>query len=164
MATRAWGLFSRIHFAKSTITMLLPLPCVCQRMPPCLRRTCSCTALMPKYWCTRGSFLMPPSNSTKSCISSISRSLQQSFCRYLSSLKSALSCSSSFQRRNIVSGVPIVPYRRPSESLPANTNCTVLKNQALNSGCWLDKFCRIPSPMLTLLFFNSITPIAMPLT
>jgi hypothetical protein len=28
---------------------------------------------MPKYWCTRGSFFMPPSNSTKSCISSISR-------------------------------------------------------------------------------------------
>ena len=30
---------------------------------------------MPKYWCTRGSFFTPPSNSTKSCISSISRSL-----------------------------------------------------------------------------------------
>jgi hypothetical protein len=41
-------------------------------------RTCSCAALMPKYWCTRGSFLMPPSNSTKSCISSISRSLRTS--------------------------------------------------------------------------------------
>ena len=34
IATRALGLFSRIHFASSTITMLLPLPCVCQMMPP----------------------------------------------------------------------------------------------------------------------------------
>ena len=34
MATRALGLFSRIHLASSTITMLLPLPCVCQMMPP----------------------------------------------------------------------------------------------------------------------------------
>ena len=37
--------------------------------------TCSCAALMPKYWCTRGSFFTPPSKSTKSCISSISRVL-----------------------------------------------------------------------------------------
>ncbi len=38
MATRALGLFSRIHLASSTITMLLPLPWVCQMMPPFLSR------------------------------------------------------------------------------------------------------------------------------
>ena len=40
MATRALGLFSRIHLASSTMTMLLPLPCVCQMMPPFFSRTC----------------------------------------------------------------------------------------------------------------------------
>ena len=113
---------------------------------------------MPKYWCARGNFFMPPSNSTKSCISSISRSLAHIFSRYLSSLKRLLSCSSSFHLRKYFSGVPTVPYCRPSESLPAKTNCTVLKNQALNSGCWLDRLCRMPSPMLTRLFFSSSTP------
>ena len=38
MATRALGLFSRIHLASSTMTMLLPLPCVCQMMPPFFSR------------------------------------------------------------------------------------------------------------------------------
>ena len=38
MATRALGLFSRIHLASSTMTMLLPLPCVCQMMPPLFSR------------------------------------------------------------------------------------------------------------------------------
>ena len=47
---------------------------------------------MPKYWCTRGSFFTPPSKSTKSCISSISRSLRHILSRYLSSLKRLLSC------------------------------------------------------------------------
>ena len=56
------------------------------------RATCSCAALMPKYWCARGSFFMPPSKSTKSCISSISRSLRHILSRYLSSLKRLLSC------------------------------------------------------------------------
>ena len=74
------------------MTMLLPLPWVCQMMPPLRSRTCSCAALMPKYWCTRGSFFMPPSNSTKSCISSISRSLRHILSRYLSSLKRLSSC------------------------------------------------------------------------
>ncbi len=47
---------------------------------------------MPKYWCARGSFFTPPSKSTKSCISSISRSLSHILSRYLSSLKRLLSC------------------------------------------------------------------------
>ena len=72
--------------------MLLPLPWVCQMMPPLCSRTCCWAALIPKYWCTRGSFLMPPSKSTKSCISSISRSLSHIFSRYLSSLKRLSSC------------------------------------------------------------------------
>ena len=33
----------------------------------------------------------------------------------------------------------MVPYCSPSESLPAKTSCTVLKNHALNSGCWFDR-------------------------
>jgi hypothetical protein len=41
---------------------------------------------------------MPPSKSTKSCISSISRSLQHSLSRYLSSLKRLSSVSSTFHR------------------------------------------------------------------
>jgi hypothetical protein len=48
--------------------------------------------------------------------------------------------------------------------LPAKTNCTVLKNQALNSAAGWREFWRMPSPMLTRLFFSSITPMAMPLT
>ena len=44
--------------------------------------------------------------------------------------------------------MPMVPYCRPSESLPAKTNCTVLKNHSLNSGCWLERLWRMPSPML----------------
>ena len=143
--------------------MLLPAPWVCQMMPPWCRRTCACAALMPKYWCTRGSFLMPPSNSTKSCTSSSSRALLHILSRYLSSLKRLLSASSSFQVRKYFSGVSMAPYCKPSESLPAITSCTVLKNQALNSGCWFDRLCRMPSPMLTRLFFSSSTPTAMPL-
>ena len=69
---------------------------------------------MPKYWCTRGSFFTPPSNSTKSCISSISRRLSHILSRYLSSLKRLLSASSSFHFRKYFSGVPIVPYCSPS--------------------------------------------------
>ena len=65
---------------------------------------------------------------------------------------------------NVFSGVPIAPYRNPSESFPANTICTVEKNHALNSGCWFDRLCRMPSPMLTLLRFSSSTPMAMPFT
>ena len=102
MATRALGLFSRIHLASSTMTMLLPLPWVCQMMPPLRWRTCSCAALMPKYWCTRGSFFTPPSNSTKSCINSISRSLRHIFSRYLSSLKRVLSCLVFFPLQEIL--------------------------------------------------------------
>ena len=94
---------------------------------------------MPKYWCTRGSFFTPPSKSTKSCISSISRSFSHILSRYLSSLKRLLSASSSFHLRKYFSGVPMAPYCRPSESLPAKMNCTVLKNQALNSGCWFER-------------------------
>ena len=33
--------------------MLFPDPCVCQMIPPSLRRMCSCAALIPKYWWTR---------------------------------------------------------------------------------------------------------------
>ena len=43
-------------------------------------------------------------------------------------------------------------------------NCTVLKNHALNIGVWFDRLCRMPSPMVTRLFFSSSTPMAMPLT
>ena len=164
MATRALGLFSRIHFASSTITMLLPLPCVCQMMPPFFSRACACAALTPKYWCARGSFFTPPSKSTKSCISSISRSLRHILSRYLSSLKRLSSASSSFHFRKYFSGVPMAPYCSPSESLPAKMSCTVLKNQALNSGCWFERLWRMPSPMLTRLFFSSSTPTAMPFT
>ena len=90
MATRALGLFSRIHFASSTITMLLPLPCVCQMMPPFFSRTCACAALTPKYWCARGSFFTPPSKSTKSCISSISRSFAAHLEQVLVQLEAAV--------------------------------------------------------------------------
>ena len=113
MATRPLGLFSRIHFASNTITMLLPLPCVCQMIPPFFRRTSACAALTPKYWCARGNFFTPPSKSTKSCISSISRSLRHILSRYLSSLRRLLSSSSSFHLRKNFSGVPMVPYRKP---------------------------------------------------
>ena len=65
ITTRALGLFSRIHFASHTITRLLPLPCVCQIMPPSRLLTCSCAALTPKYWCVRQSFFTPPSNRVK---------------------------------------------------------------------------------------------------
>src|SRR5665213_2441450 len=104
----------------------------------------------------RGSFFTPPSNRTKSCINSISRSLAHILSRYLSSLKRLLSCSSSFQWRKYFSCVPIAPHCNPSESLPATMNCTVLKNHALNSGCWFDRLWRMPSPMVTRLFFNCL--------
>src|SRR5579872_5178261 len=152
--TRAWGLCSRIHFARSTMTMLLPLPWVCQMMPPLRSRTCFCAALIPKYWCTRGNFFTPPSKSMKSCISSISRSFAHILSRYLSSLKRVLSASSSFHFRKYFSSVPIAPYCRPSESLPAKINCTVLKKGALNSGCWFETLWRMPSPIEVRLFFS----------
>ena len=133
-------------------------------MPPFFSRTRTCAALTPKYWCALGSFLIPPSKSTKSCINSISRSFAHSLSRYLSSLKRLLSASSSFHFRKYFSGVPIEPYCNPSESLPAKMNCTVLKNHAWNIGVWFDRHCRMPSPMVTRLFFSSKTPMAMPLT
>ena len=84
--TRALGRFSRIHRASITITMLFPLPWVCQMIPLRWPRTCPWAAFTAAYWCARGSFLTPPSNSTKSRISSRSRPFPQSFSRYLSSL------------------------------------------------------------------------------
>lgn len=144
--------------------MLLPLPCVCQMMPPFLWRTCSCAALMPKYWCARGSFFRPPSKSTKSCISSIRRSLRHILRRYLSSLERLSSSSSSFHFRKYFSSVSIAPYFNPSESLPAKTIWTVEKNHALNRLSWLESNCRMPSPVLLRLFFSSSTPTAMPFT
>ena len=39
-----------------------------------------------------------------------------------------------------------------------------LKNQAFQPGCWFERFWRIPSPMLTRLFFSSMTAMAMPFT
>ena len=102
---------------------------------------------MPKYWCTRGSFFTPPSKSTKSCISSISRSLSHILSRYLSSLKRLLSCLVFLPLQEILLRRADGAVLQPSESLPAKMNCTVLKNHALNSGCWLERLCRMPSPM-----------------
>ena len=60
---------------------LLPVPWVCQMMPPSRRRTCSCAARTPKYWLWRQSFLIPASKTMKSWISSRKRSLPQSWIR-----------------------------------------------------------------------------------
>ena len=46
--------------------------------------------MTPKYWCTRGSFFTPPSKSTKSCISSISRSLRAHLEQVLVELEAAV--------------------------------------------------------------------------
>ena len=44
---RASGSCSSNHLATNTITMLLPLPCVCQMMPPSRLRMRSCAAFTP---------------------------------------------------------------------------------------------------------------------
>ena len=51
--------FSRIHFASHTMVRLLPLPCVCQMMPPSRRCTRTWAACTPKYWLWRQIFLTP---------------------------------------------------------------------------------------------------------
>ena len=73
MATRALGLCSKIHLASSTMTMLLPLPWVCQMIPPFFLRTCLGQLDAEILVYTR-QLLHPAANSTKSCINSISRS------------------------------------------------------------------------------------------
>ena len=85
-STRAPAMFSRIHLASQTMVRLLPLPWVCQRMPPSRRWMKSCAAFTPKYWFWRHSFLVPASNTTKSCISSSKRTLSQT-CRMCRSSK-----------------------------------------------------------------------------
>ena len=51
MSTRPSAfLSSRIHFASHTIVRLLPLPWVCQMIPPSRRRAKSCASFTPKYW------------------------------------------------------------------------------------------------------------------
>ena len=59
MSTRASVTCSRIHLASQTMIRLLPLPCVCQMMPPSRRVTMLCAARTPKYWLWRQSLLHP---------------------------------------------------------------------------------------------------------
>ena len=55
--------------ASHTIVSDLPLPWVCQMIPPSRRRMNSCAATTPKYWFCRHTFLMPASKTMKSWIS-----------------------------------------------------------------------------------------------
>jgi len=61
MSTRAPVRFSRIHLASQTMVSDLPLPWVCQMMPPSRRWMKSWAALTPKYWFWRQTFLVPAS-------------------------------------------------------------------------------------------------------
>ena len=85
ISTRALGLNSRIHFVSHAIIRLLPLPCVCQMIPPSRLRIFSWAALTPKYWFGRQSFFCPRSNTIKSCRISISLFLFNSSIIFLSS-------------------------------------------------------------------------------
>jgi len=78
-------------------------------------------------------------------------------------VKKHLSDPASFHRRKYFSSVLMLPYFKPSESFPAKTICTVEKKAALNSGNWLERSWRMPSPIVIRLFLSSMTPIAMPL-
>ena len=77
-STRESVTCSRIHLASQTMVRLLPLPCVCQMMPPSRRLTCRCAARTPKYWLWRQAFFVPASKTMKSWTISSSRSLRQS--------------------------------------------------------------------------------------
>jgi hypothetical protein len=48
-STRPLMTCSRIHLASQTMVRLLPLPWVCQMIPPSRRRTCSWAPRTPKY-------------------------------------------------------------------------------------------------------------------
>ncbi len=78
ITTRASVMFSRSHLVSHTMVRLLPLPWVCQMMPPSRRRAAAWAAFTPKYWLGRHSFFTPASNTMKSWISSRKRALPQS--------------------------------------------------------------------------------------
>ena len=108
-STRAPATCSRIHLASQTIVRLLPLPWVCQTMPPSRRSTRSWAARTPKYWLWRQIFLTPASKTTKSCTTSSSRSLPQSCpsSRRSGSSSGVDTNPASFHRSQCFSGVSI---------------------------------------------------------
>ena len=109
--TRPFGTCSRIHFASQTMVRLLPLPWVCQMMPPSRRRTRACAARTPKYWLWRQVFRTPASKTVKSCAISSSRPRGQSWPSARSSGLPPASgrASASFHRSQCFSGVPMAP-------------------------------------------------------
>ena len=110
---RASGSCSSSHLATSTITMLLPLPWVCQMTPPSRLAMRSCAAFTPKNWCGRGTFLWPASKMMKLRIRSSSRALLHIWASGRSSSAPAAGAApvgaSSFHSTKNCSGVPVVP-------------------------------------------------------
>ena len=114
---RASGSCSSSHLATSTMTMLLPLPWVCQMTPPSRLVMRSWAAFTPKNWCGLGTFLWPASKMMKLRIRSSSRALVQSCANGRSSSAPAAgaapaevaSLASSFHSTKNCSGVPVVP-------------------------------------------------------
>ena len=80
------GIFSKIHFARITIKILFPDPCVCQIIPPSWFFANFCASFNAKYWCGLGNFFTPPSKTIPLYIISKNRFLLHSFFKYLSSL------------------------------------------------------------------------------
>jgi len=105
--------------------------------------------------------LYPPSNSTKSCINSISRSLAQIFRRYLSNLKRLVVLLVLFHLRKYFSGVPqcrIAGLR----VVAGQDELHCAKESLIELGLLIGKALAIPSPMVMRLFFSSSIPMAMP--
>ena len=174
MTTRASFRFSRIHCASHTIISDFPDPCVCQMMPLSFRDTRGFAASSANTWLGRMIFLTPPSNTMESCTSPRNRPGSNIW----SSDRSSSFFTSSGVKNPGSQGVPqgsshatqyfgtvsVVPYRTPSDSLPATSSCVVEKNPGISPSCWFRQFCRMPSATDTVAFFSSMTANRMPFT
>jgi hypothetical protein len=155
--------FSRIHLASQTIVRLLPLPWVCQMIPPSRRRMLL-GRRTPKYWLCRQVFLMPASNTMKSWISS-----RTAPCAELEQLRS--SGVGGSPRLLVLLPVQVVLLGRLDHAVAQALRCRCRPSQLHRSRrtadelfFWLSRFWRMPSDTETVERFSSSTPSAIPLT
>ena len=147
ITTRASGRCSLIHCASQTIVSDLPEPCECQMMPDSLRMIRGFAASSAKNCAGRITFFTPPSNTTPSWIKASNRSLS-SICANRRSTSGFISDfphlgaahglpHGSFHFNQYFSGVRVVAYFSPSDSLPAIKSCAAAKNAGISPACWL---------------------------
>ena len=144
---------SLIQRASITMIRLFPEPWVCQMIPPSWARTRSCAAFTAKYWFTAGDLLDAGVEQGE-----VVDQLQEPRRRHH---LGHVPVEARGDLALLLPGQPVGLRRldrgvaQPSLSLPAKVICTVVKKCRMNSGRWLSRVWRMPSPTPTVDFFSS---------